>query len=67
MILATSGTPDAFGAMQPDADLSKAGVTQCQSFLPLVAEGRIGAKPWITRVQGRQVMFATERRMSSMG
>jgi cation diffusion facilitator CzcD-associated flavoprotein CzcO len=58
VILATSGTPDAFGGLQPDADLRKAGVTQCQSFLPLVAEGRICAKPWIARVQGRQVVFA---------
>jgi hypothetical protein len=29
-----------------------------QHFLPLVAEGRIAAKPWIREVQGRNVRFS---------
>jgi dimethylaniline monooxygenase (N-oxide forming) len=57
LIVATSGAPQAFGAMEPDADLTRAGVAQCQSFLPLVAEGRIRTKPWIATVQGRRVTF----------
>jgi dimethylaniline monooxygenase (N-oxide forming) len=57
LVVATSGAPQAFGAMEPDADLAKAGVTQCQGFLPLVAEGRICTRPWIGAVQGRRVTF----------
>ena len=38
LILATSGHPEAFGALEPDLDIAKAGVTQCQHYLPLVAE-----------------------------
>ena len=45
LILATSGSPEAFGALEPDKDIAKAGVTQCQHYLPLVAEGRISVKP----------------------
>jgi cation diffusion facilitator CzcD-associated flavoprotein CzcO len=58
LILATSGHPDAFGALTPDDDIARAGVTQCQHYLPLVAEGRIGVKPWLTSVEGQTVTFA---------
>jgi cation diffusion facilitator CzcD-associated flavoprotein CzcO len=58
VILATSGNPQAFGAPRPHEDLAKAGVTQCQHYLPLVAEGRIGVKPWINSVEGQTVTFA---------
>lgn len=57
-ILKTSGSPEMFGALKPSHDLAKAGVTQCQNYLPLVAEGRICAKPWITAVDGQAVTFA---------
>jgi hypothetical protein len=35
----------------------EAGVTQCQNFLPLVAEGRIIPKPWMREVAGQRVRF----------
>jgi dimethylaniline monooxygenase (N-oxide forming) len=57
LIIATSGSPEAFGALKPDEDLAKAGVTQCQHYLPLVSEGRISAKPWITAVEKHTVAF----------
>ena len=58
LILDTSGRPERFGALKPDEDIAKAGVTQCQHYLPLVAEGRIGVKPWITSVDGQTVTFS---------
>lgn len=58
LILATSGSPESFGALRPDEDVTKAGVTQCQHYLPLVAEGRIGVKPWMTSVEGQAVTFS---------
>ena len=58
LILATSGSPEVFGALEPDDDLTKAGVTQCQHYLPLVSEGRISAKPWITSVDKQTVAFS---------
>jgi dimethylaniline monooxygenase (N-oxide forming) len=57
-IVKTSGSPEMFGALKPSDDLTKAGVTQCQYYLPLVSEGRICAKPWITTVAGQTVTFA---------
>jgi dimethylaniline monooxygenase (N-oxide forming) len=57
-IVRNCGSPDQFGAAKPDADLLKAGVTLSQFFLPLVAEGRIETKPWMTAVDGRTVHFA---------
>ena len=57
LILATSGSPETFGALKPDEDVAIAGVTQCQHYLSLVAEGRIGVKPWITSIEGQTVTF----------
>jgi dimethylaniline monooxygenase (N-oxide forming) len=57
-IVKTSGSPEMFGALKPSDDITKAGVTQCQYYLPLVSEGRICAKPWITAVTGQTVTFA---------
>jgi hypothetical protein len=58
LVLATSGNPERFGALRPDEDIAKAGVTQCQHYLPLVAEGRIGVKPWMKSVDGETVTFS---------
>lgn len=58
IVLATSGSPEAFGAGRPDEDIAKAGVTQCQHYLPLVAEGRIAVKPWMSSVNGSTVTFS---------
>jgi hypothetical protein len=57
-IVTTSGSPEQFGAPAPDPDLQLAGVTHCQSFLPLVAEGRISVKRWIRWIDGQRVHFA---------
>jgi thioredoxin reductase len=56
-IVRTSGSPESFGAIKPDENLITAGITQCQHYLPLVAEGRIDAKPWITAIDGQTVHF----------
>ena len=58
LILRTSGSPELFGALNPGEDLAVAGVTQCQHYLPLVAEGRIDVKPWITAIDGQTVQFS---------
>jgi dimethylaniline monooxygenase (N-oxide forming) len=56
-IVRTSGSPEQFGAQQPDPDIDKAGVTMSQNFLPLVAEGRIQTRPWMSAVDGKTVSF----------
>ena len=57
-VLGVAGSPDQFGAMTPDDNIFAAGITQSQNFLPFVAEGRIGVRPWIESVNGRSVRFA---------
>lgn len=57
-VVAVAGTPDQFGAMRPHDNIFAAGISQAQSFLPLVAEGRITIRPWIERIEGRSVRFA---------
>ena len=56
-ILAAAGSPEQYGAMKPDDDLAKAGITLSQFFLPLVAEKRIRVKPWIDRIRDDRVYF----------
>lgn len=60
-VLKASGSPEQYGAFAPDPDIFAAGVTQCQGFLPAVAEGRIAVRPWIAGVRGREVRFADGR------
>ncbi len=57
-LLRAGADPSPYGAPAAHADPFVAGVTQSQQFLPLVAEGRIQVRPWITRLQGRTVHFA---------
>jgi hypothetical protein len=57
-VLRIGGNPQQFGAPKPSDDIFEAGVSLCQHYLPLVAEGRISVKPWITRVDGQRVTFA---------
>jgi dimethylaniline monooxygenase (N-oxide forming) len=56
-LVAAGGNPAAFGAASPADDVFEAGITLCQDYVPLLAEGRIEPKPWITRVDGRTVRF----------
>lgn len=57
-VLRVAGSPDQFGAMTADENIFAAGLTQSQSFLPLVAEGRIAVRPWIEAIDGRSVSFS---------
>ncbi len=58
LILRTSGHPSQFGAPCHSDDPYEAGFTQNQYYLPLVAEGRITPRPWISRVEGSVVTFS---------
>jgi dimethylaniline monooxygenase (N-oxide forming) len=57
LVLRANGSPEQFGAFRPMDDIGKAGITLSQYFLPLVAEGRISVKPWISTVAGRRITF----------
>jgi cation diffusion facilitator CzcD-associated flavoprotein CzcO len=56
-ILQFNGSPEQYGATKPDDDVTKAGITLSQYFLPLVAEKRIEVKPWIREIRGEVVAF----------
>ena len=56
-VVSHCGSPEDYGARKPPANIFEAGVALSQHFLPLVAEGRIHVKPWITDVNGREVRF----------
>jgi len=56
-IVRTCGKPEQYGALAASDNVLAAGITQNQAFLPLVAEGRIVAKPWIESIEGRRVRF----------
>lgn len=56
--LRLGGRPDYYGAPRPAATVGEAGLTLCQHFLPLVAEGRIDVRPWMTTIDGQHVQFA---------
>ena len=47
-----NGSPQQYGAPAPDPSLFAAGVTLNQGYLPLVAEGRITVRPWMTSITG---------------
>ncbi len=53
-----NGSPEQYGAPTPDPSLFAAGVTLNQRYLPLVAEGRITVRPWLTSIDGALVTFA---------
>ena len=59
-ILGAFGSPEQFGALKPAGNFLTVGRALSQHFLPLVAEGRIAVKPWISEVQGRKVRFDDE-------
>lgn len=56
-ILRVFGNPEWCGALKPAGDFLTVGRALSQHFLPLVAEGRILVKPWISTIQGRWVRF----------
>jgi len=57
-VVEAGGSPEQYGAPAPDPSLSTAGVTLSQHYLPLIAEGRLSVRPWLTEVSGTQVTFA---------
>jgi hypothetical protein len=59
-ILRVFGSPEQFGAFSPAGDFVTVGRALSQHFLPLVAEGRIGIRPWISEIRGRSVRFSDE-------
>jgi hypothetical protein len=65
IVVEAGGSPEQYGAPAPDPSLVAAGVTLAQQYLPLVAEGRITVRPWMTSVDGAKVTFAdgTARRV----
>jgi hypothetical protein len=58
IVVEAGGSPDQYGAPAPHPSLFAAGVTLAQHYLPLVAEGRITVRPWMTSVDGATVTFA---------
>ena len=58
IVVEAGGSPEQYGAPAPDPSLFAAGVTLSQDYLPLVAEGRIAVRPWISGVDGSTVTFA---------
>jgi hypothetical protein len=60
IVVEAGGSPEQYGAPAPDPSLLAAGVTLAQQYLPLVAEGRIALRPWMTGVDRTTVTFADE-------
>jgi dimethylaniline monooxygenase (N-oxide forming) len=58
IVVEAGGTPQQYGAPAPHPSLFAAGVTLSQNYLPLVAEGRIEVRPWLSSVKGMAVTFA---------
>lgn len=58
IVVEANGSPEQYGAPAPDPSLFVAGVTLNQGYLPLVAEGRITVRPWMTSINGTEVTFA---------
>ncbi len=58
IVVEAGGSPEQYGAPAPDPSLFAAGVTLAQQYLPLIAEGRITVRPWMSSVDGATVIFA---------
>ena len=57
-VLRVIGSPEQFGAFKPVGDILSVGRALGQYYLPLVAEGRILVKPWISKIEGNKVRFS---------
>jgi len=57
-LLRHGGDPARHGAPAPADDPREAGAALSQYFLGLVAEGRIAARPWMSRIEGERIAFA---------
>jgi dimethylaniline monooxygenase (N-oxide forming) len=56
--LRVGGRPEDYGAPAARPTVAEAGLTLCQHFLPLVAEGRIDIRAWMNDVDGQLVRFS---------
>ncbi len=56
-VLSAAGHPSAYGAPAPAENVFEAGIALSHNFLPMIADGRITAKPWISWIDGREVRF----------
>lgn len=61
IVVEAGGSPEQYGAPTPNPSLFAAGVTLSQQYLPLVAEGRIAVRPWMTSIADATVTFADGR------
>jgi len=61
LVLRVAGSPEQYGAPKPADSIAEAGLTLCQHYLPMVAEGRIDVRPWMAAIEGEQVSFADGR------
>jgi dimethylaniline monooxygenase (N-oxide forming) len=57
-VLRLAGRPEYYGAPATHDTVAQAGITLCQHFLPLVAEGRIDVRPWMTDIHGQLIRFS---------
>lgn len=60
LVVESGGNPEQYGAPAPVPSLFAAGLTLGQDYLPLVAEGRITVRPWMSAVDGQTVTFADD-------
>ena len=58
IVIKAGGGPEQYGAPAPAESLAAAGVTLNQHYLPLVGEGRIGVRPWLSEIEGTTVRFS---------
>lgn len=57
LLLQYCGNPAQFGGLMPAANILEAGITQCQNYLPLVAEGKIIVKGAVAEFTEDAVLF----------
>jgi dimethylaniline monooxygenase (N-oxide forming) len=58
IVVEAGGSPEQYGAPAPDPSLFAAGSTLAQQYLPLVAEGRITVRSWLSSVEDTTVTFS---------
>ncbi|UGS36856.1 flavin-containing monooxygenase [Capillimicrobium parvum] len=57
-LLAVAGDPADVGGLEPDPDVLASGISQCQHYLAMVAEGRIAVRPAISELRPGVAEFA---------
>ncbi len=57
LLLRTAGDPRSWGTLPTSGNVLEAGITLNQSFLSLVADGRIACRPWIQSIAGNSLRF----------